>query len=335
MSNVLLTNTCNRRCSFCFAGSRVNIRKSKSNGDLYMAREKVRWIMRFMAASGEMQLRLLGGEPTLHPEFMEIVEEALEKGFHVHVFTNGIMKKEIADFLGNLPPEKFSLLCNISPQVKDSESKVKKRNYALRKLGEKAQVGMTLTEPEFDLSTLIDTIKAYGLRKRIRIGIAQPIVGRDNAYLHPSDYRRTGKAIVDAARQCIEKEILLGFDCGLTLCMFDDAEIGFLMRNTEGFVIRCSPILDIGSNLDVWHCFPLSEVLNSSMTRFSHRNEIVAFYNRIMNPYRALGCKPECLRCAHLHRGQCSGGCLAHAMKTLNRVPDRQAHAAMDEHGSN
>lgn len=330
MANILLTNTCNRNCSFCFAGSRVNVRKGAADDNRHMSREKLRRIMGFLSSSGDMQLRLLGGEPTLHPEVIEIVQEALEKGFYVHVFSNGIMKKDTADYFASLPSDKFSLLCNISPQVKDSESKVRKREYAMSKLGEKAQVGMTLTEPDFDVSPLIQAIEEFGLRKRIRIGIAQPIVGRDNTFLHPSDYRKTGKAIVDAARQCLEKDILMGFDCGLTLCMFDEAEIGYLMKNTEGFVVRCGPILDIGSNLDVWHCFPLSEVLNTKLERFANRNAIVSFYSRIMNPYRALGCKPECMRCVHLHRGQCSGGCLAHAMRSLNQLPDRNAHSALE-----
>jgi organic radical activating enzyme len=327
MTNILLTNTCNRRCNFCFAGSRVNVGKGLENDDRYMDRDKLRTIMRFLATSGDRQLRLLGGEPTLHPEFIDIVQEALDDGFHVHVFSNGIMKKQIADYLGGLDNDRISFLCNISPQVKDSESKIKKRNYALRQLGEKAQVGMTLTEPQFDLTPLFDAIETYGLRKRIRIGIAQPIVGRENDYLPPADYRATGKAIVAAARQCIQRDILIGFDCGLTLCMFDETEIGYLMKNTEGFVVRCGPILDIGSNLAIWHCFPLSEVLNTQLDYFANRNDIVGHYNKLMNPYRSLGCKPECLRCIHLHRGQCSGGCLAHAMKTLNRLPGKIAPA--------
>lgn len=325
MANILLTNICNRQCNFCFAGSRINIAKGEKNNDLYMSRDKLRHIMQFQQRSGDRQLRLLGGEPTLHPEFISIVEEALAKKFHVHIFTNGIMKKGIADFLGGLPAEHISLLCNISPQVKDTESKIKKRDYALHRLGEKAQVGMTLTEPEFDLTLLFEAIDTFGLRKHIRIGIAQPIVGRDNDFLSPADYRQTGKAIVDAARQCIEKDILIGFDCGLTLCMFDETEIGYLMKNTEGFIVRCGPILDIGSNLDVWHCFPLSEVLNVEMDAFENRNEMVEFYNKITKPYRTLGCMPECIQCVHLRRGQCSGGCLAHAMRTLNPIPGKQA----------
>jgi len=297
-----------------------------------MPRENIRKVMKFLSLSGDRQLRLLGGEPTLHPEFIEIVEEALANGFFVHVFTNGIMKKEIADFLRKIPDNSISMLCNVSPQATDSDRKIEMRNYALHRLGKIIQVGMTLTSPQFDYRYLIDYIKKYELRKRIRIGIAQPIVGKENEFLKPSEYREAGKAIVQMVKACIKEDILVGFDCGLTLCMFNEEEIGILMKCSEGFVVRCSPILDIGQELDIWHCFPLSEVLISKVEYFSNRNDAVKFYNDLVKPYRALGCMPECLRCNYLLRGQCSGGCLAHAMNSLNRLPPHYAKAEFETH---
>ena len=114
--------------------------------------------------------------------------------------------------------------------------------------------------------------------------------------------------------------------------MFNEEEIGILMKCSEGFVVRCSPILDIGQELDIWHCFPLSEVLISKVEYFSNRNDAVKFYNDLVKPYRALGCMPEFLRCNYLLRGQCSGGCLAHAMNSLNRLPPHYAKAEFETH---
>lgn len=324
MANLLITDRCNRRCSFCFAQSRVG-RKERGKTPSNMSREKIRKVMKFQLNSGDPQLRLLGGEPTLHPEFIEIVEEALGNEFFVHVFTNGIMKKEIAEFLSKIPDNRITMLCNVSPQANDSERKIAMRNYALRQFGKVVQVGITLTSPQFDYKYLINYIKKYKLKKRIRIGIAQPIVGKDNEFLKTSEYRETGRAIIQMVKECIKEDILVGFDCGLTLCMFNEEEIGILMKCSEGFVMNCSPILDIGKELDVWHCFPLSEVFVSQLDYFEKRNDAVKFYNDLVKPYRALGCMPECIRCKYLRRGQCTGGCLAHAINSLNRLPQRQA----------
>lgn len=322
MANILVTDRCNRRCSFCFARSRINGRDGKK-GASHMSRDNISKVIRFLSVSGDRQLRLLGGEPTLHPEFIEIVEEGLSNDFHVHIFSNGMMKPEIAEFLGKIPDNKISLLCNVSPQAKDSDRKIEKREYALQCLGKIAQVGMTVTSPRFEYRFLVDMIKMFGLRKRIRIGIAQPIVGRKNEFLKPSDYRETGRAIVQMVKDCVKEDVLVGFDCGLTLCMFNEEEIGTLMKSSEGFAVRCRPILDIGPALDVWHCFPLSEVLITDLINFPNRNATVKFYSDLVKPYRVLGCMPECFRCDFLRRGQCSGGCLAHAMNSLNRLPQR------------
>ena len=324
MANILITNRCNRKCPFCFAGLRVNIKGKKSPN--YMSRDDLRKVMDFMERSDDPQLRLLGGEPTLHPDFIDIVKEALTRDFHVHVFTNGIMSKEKADFLSGIPDEKLSVLVNVAHGEIDTENHRKRKKYALERLGIKAQVGITVTSPEFEYQYLIDMIKEFGLRKHVRVGIAQPIVGCGNTYLEPRQYREAGRGIMKMARSCIAEEILIGFDCGMTLCMFDEEEIGFLMKNTEGFVMRCDPIIDVGTDLDVWNCFPLSNVLVSHLDRFETRGKANKTYQKVIAPYRVLGCMPACFSCKHLKRKQCTGGCLAHAMNSLNKLPPEEVY---------
>jgi cyclic pyranopterin phosphate synthase len=324
MANILITNHCLRNCTFCFARSRLG-QGQKVEEAMFMSRADLRKIMDFLGRSGERNLRLLGGEPTLHPEFIEMVSEALERDFHVHLFTNAMMPKAVADFLGDLPQERISLLCNVSPQAKVSAAEQEKVHYALSRLGQRAQVGITLTSPDFQYDFLLDYIQQYNLRKRIRIGIAQPIVGTENAYLQTADYREAGRSIVAMAQECIKKDILIGFDCGMTLCMFSTEEIGILATCSEGFNAVCQPIVDVGPNLEIWHCFPLSEVLNSRLENFVNRTEIGRFYQKKVSRYKTFGCMDKCLTCPYLRRGQCTGGCLAHAMNALNKKPPREA----------
>lgn len=288
-----------------------------------MSKRKIMQIMDFLENTGEDQLRLLGGEPTLHPEFMDIVNTALARNFHVHLFSNCMMPKKVADFLADLPDEKLSVLVNVSPQAKDTQNQKKMVFNALERLGPKATAGITLTSPDFEYSFLIDLINRFKLRRRIRVGVAQPIVGGSNEYLKPEHYRETGNQIVKMALECAEQDILIGFDCGLTLCMFSEAEIGVLSKNSEGFKIMCQPIIDIGPELDVWHCFPLAEILNTRLDMFKTRNHIVRFYDKRLAPYRSFGCRPECKECIHLERGICNGGCLAHAINSFNRTPPK------------
>lgn len=327
MANLLITNKCNRKCSFCFAKKRLN-RSQSTPGAGNMSLQNISQVLDFLESSDEYNMRLLGGEPTLHPDFIKIVKQALNRDFLVHVFTNGVMFKEVADFLGSLSSNQLSVLCNVSPQAKDSKKMNDMKFYAFEKLGSKLNLGITITSPEFEYDYLINLIKRFKLRKSIRIGIAQPLIGEDNEYLPPAKYRDTGTFLAQMATKCIEEDILIGFDCGLTLCMFSEEEIGLLAKCSEGFSPLCRPIIDIGPELDVWHCFPLSEVLNTHLNNFTTHSRIVNFYNKITNPFRSIGCKPECLRCDYLRRNQCTGGCLAHAMNSLNRIPPKFARDA-------
>lgn len=326
MGNLLVTANCNRNCTFCFARERTSELAMGSGAN--MSREDIRGVMDFQDRSGQKSLKLLGGEPTMHPDFMEIVEEGLARGFHVHIFTNGMMSKKKADFLGSIPKEQLSVLANISPQAADTGRQVAMRIYALEAIGNRAALGITITDPEFEYEFLIDHIDRFGLEKTIRVGIAQPIVGQDNECLAPENYARVGAGIVKMAEACVKHDILIGFDCGMTLCMFSEEQHGKIATCTSGFKSVCDPIIDIGPNMDVWSCFPLSGVLNTRLDKFERRGDIVAFYNGLLRPYRSLGCMPECLRCEFKRRRQCFGGCLAHAMKALNKQPPRWAEEA-------
>lgn len=325
MTNILITNDCPRNCTFCFAKSRLG---GRSEGDImqFMSRADLRKVMDFLERSGEMNLRLLGGEPTRHPEFKEMVQEAIDRDFQVQIFSNLMMPQETADFLAS--PNiinRIAFLANVSLQPDDEPADKEKVAYALEKIGTRVHVGITITSPEFEYDYLIRMIDQYKLKRRIRIGIAQPIVGEKNSYLAPQEYRKAGKAIVAMAEECVKHDILIGFDCGMTLCMFSEQELGKLQLKSEGLRIVCEPIIDFGPELDIWHCFPLSEIWNSHLQGFKNRNEIVRFYREKVARYKTFGCREECLSCIYLKRGQCHGGCLAHALNSLNKLPPRKA----------
>jgi radical SAM protein with 4Fe4S-binding SPASM domain len=324
MANLLITNRCNRKCSFCFAQKRLS-RGSPTAEAVHMSRQDIQSIIEFLKRSGDRQLRLLGGEPTLHPEFTDIVTEGIAEDFHVHVFSNGMMPQETADFLSQFSSDQLSLLCNVSPQARDSQKQIKQLEYTLERLGPKLALGITLTAPEFEIDPLVRMIKRFKLRNHIRIGLAEPIVGADNDFLPLTLYRETGRMVAQLAQECFKENILIGLDCGFTLCMSNDEEIGLLTKQSEGFKTVCQPIIDIGPNMDIWHCFPLSEVLNTRMDFFRNRRELVEYYKNVTHPYRGIGTIPECRTCRHLHLGLCTGGCLAHTINSFNRKPPKDA----------
>ena len=88
LANVDLTNRCNLTCPVCFANA-------NASGYLYEpSLEQVRKMLQALRNERPVACRVVqfsGGEPTMHPRFLEILRMAEEMGFsHLQAATNGI-----------------------------------------------------------------------------------------------------------------------------------------------------------------------------------------------------------------------------------------------------
>src|SRR4026207_561764 len=78
---------CNNRCVFCSSGqlTQMKIARPVPLEPIIEALEEAR-------AAGAVPLTFLGGEPTSHKRFLEILAKAVALGFeHIVIFTNGVM----------------------------------------------------------------------------------------------------------------------------------------------------------------------------------------------------------------------------------------------------
>lgn len=83
---IQLGHMCNNRCVFCVSGQRTEMREAfPIDGDPVIER------LRTARASGIEKVTLLGGEPTIQPDFLRIVRAAVEMSFReIVIFTNGV-----------------------------------------------------------------------------------------------------------------------------------------------------------------------------------------------------------------------------------------------------
>ena len=83
----------------------------------------------FLTRSGSTDLKLLGGEPTTHPEFPRFVEAGLRRGLTVTVFTNGLWSAKVRAFVEQCADPAFQFLFNVnepglqSPQETASQAR--------------------------------------------------------------------------------------------------------------------------------------------------------------------------------------------------------------------
>lgn len=83
---IQLGHMCNNRCVFCVSGQRTALREA-----FPLPAAPVLERLREARAMGIAKVTLLGGEPTLQPEFMDVIRGAVALGYEeIVVFTNGV-----------------------------------------------------------------------------------------------------------------------------------------------------------------------------------------------------------------------------------------------------
>ncbi len=86
-----ITRYCNLECPTCF------IKAGKDGA--HIPTDAIMDVAEFMGRNGLIEVRLTGGEPSLHPEFFDILHKFQEEGVYVSVATNGIVSQRTLDSL--------------------------------------------------------------------------------------------------------------------------------------------------------------------------------------------------------------------------------------------
>lgn len=77
-----ITGSCQLHCGHCYADS------SPAGTHGQMTTTDWRRVIGEVAALGAGRVQFIGGEPTMHPDFLELVEHALDQGLRVEVYSN-------------------------------------------------------------------------------------------------------------------------------------------------------------------------------------------------------------------------------------------------------
>jgi hypothetical protein len=265
----------------------------------------------YLKRNGERGVGIIGGEPTLHPDFFDLLDYTMEKGMQVQLFTNGIMNMKTVQGLAAYNSEKLGILLNLNDADFYSPGRLSRIKSTFQSLNEKISLGYTIYKHDFSLDFHREMILEYGLNKRIRIGLAAPIGGdKTGDFFSGSDSLKLGRAITDIIIILEKSDILVNLDCGFCLCMFTTEQLGIMTQKSAGFSSKCEPIIDIDTELNMHHCFPLTGLLEKPMKKYPDLRELKRYYSTKLEGLKVFGNEGECLNCKYLKRRQCRGWCL-------------------------
>lgn len=282
---VFLTDTCNASCPNCLNS---NLRKNKSFIDV----SRYNAMCNYFRDNGIERMRLMGGEPTLHPEFLNIVETSKKYFNRITIFTNG-KSDSIKDVILR---DSDAINFNFSFAKYITEEKLVACGKGKRVLS------IILTQSTSTENTINDISRIRHYYKNIAVSLSF------DCRLNIFKYRRKLLEVFYIIHDyCIENQIEIVIDHALPLCFLYGSHIptpnGFSLCKPD-----CYGVVD--SNYNVRPCN-----LSSDATLPLFQDEKIIPFQLIENFFLLEHYKTQvkvlekiCSNCP-LYSKHCNGGC--------------------------
>ena len=234
--NISITNYCNRNCSFCFQEGWYRTNKNNAS---YMNLDMIEKILNWYTGN---HLSLMGGEPLVHPQILEIVDLCQNYKKGLTILTN-LSNKKIAKNLLDKGVKKWLVNAssmNWNKNIEDAFSLFKNKDLS---------VAFTLEPKEKNVDIVNKIIKISNITENenlsVRISPMTPSIHEYN-----ENYNYTNDIIFIMSSVLEKVNANFSFDCKINLCEIDQELIENLKKFPVNFTHRdneceISPPFDI------------------------------------------------------------------------------------------
>lgn len=263
----------------------------------------------FLKRSGCMELRLGGGEPTIHPRLKDFIDLGLSSGFKVLLFTNGLFDEKIGRALYSRKRH-INYLWNInhpSSYVQSDWTRLK-NNLKQLAFNDNSNFGINIYKTTQDLSYLYDLCKEFRPHQ-LRYVFAHRMGNGSEVTIEPRHLHKIITRIAEFIPRIGELGITAHFDCGFIPCVWIDV-LGVLVKYGASFR-RCDLCPVVDTELNVSHCFCAYEHRERrSLRHFKELKDVYIFLKKVKDSYRDLYLFRRCKNCVSLKLDACDEGCL-------------------------
>jgi len=316
MANIAITSDCNLNCPYCFTQEAY---QSGNDSTGHMTEEIFEQALAFIQRSDIKQVRILGGEPTIHPQFIGFMEKALQTGLPVRLFSNGLIPEKALDYLTDVQNDRLGIILNITRLMDESAALQPGLKKTFTMLHSKIILGLNIYKPDIHMEQMLRLIQKFGLDKRVRLGLAHPSIGYKNQYLSPGHYPAVGQDILRFAQEAKQQSVKIHLDCGFVPCMFGEEEFTGLGLEPD-LGNHCEPIPDILPDGSMVPCYPLSGLAKVQPDTSSSVGSARDFFKKTIPEYDCTGIYKTCSLCEYKKKALCTGGCTAHKNLRFNSL---------------
>ncbi len=324
MANIFLTNKCNLKCPYCFANEFTGKEISEISYENFIK------AVDFIKQDSTSVIGLIGGEPTLHSKFSELLDTLINDEFitQIIIYTNGLT---IDKYIAQLKNYKISLLINCnSPKNLGERYNILKSNILLLKENDiNFTLGINIYSSYEDYNYIFDLLK-IGEKHNLRFSTSFTNDYKENTSNVLNDLYSKKDVLITFLQECLKNNIVPKNDCNsLPDCIYTNADRSLLLKlelsgkeyNFQGPIIsckKCSPVIDIFPDLTAARCFGLSNAERVKISKFKSLYSLKSYFvNKIDIYTNVLYLGKNCENCKIRLIDKC-GVCLTYKIKKVN-----------------
>ena len=267
--------------------------------------------------SPELYIRIMGGEPTLHPEFFRLLDIVYAYQKVPIIFSNFLFNSDIKNGIISLIKEnkQIKFLVNIA-EITDVDTLINNYKCIYNELRKRNRTdalscGVTINSlaDEFPNVSYIESLIKLGLNvESLRFCMMAPNTIVNKIADIKGNYK-IGDTLKELCNFCNEHHLEKTIPEEIYPCTFSNIDDFYFVKQQRSSeeVLPCyiQPPLDVFPDGTVSFCFPLKEKTNMKITDFDHMKiDVIRNYNKIKT------ISPTCTSCKY-YKIHCNGACPA------------------------
>lgn len=314
-----IINKCNQKCSWCFEGA------WKSGTTQIMSLKNIRRLMEWKDWEDGFTpvVFILGGEPTLHPQLLDIFDLITEYNHRISkmLLTNLTCDNALLEELLNKKAVIFANIDQFEPDnnVKNQSKILSNLNYLNTKTDRNFQynISATVSSLEKDFTFLYEILKS-GKDKIYNLRLAPSCIGFEfkNQFQKSFGDEYFNK-VFEVLTEClkIKPDLHLSTECAINGCMIN-GELFTKLKNI-GYNLRYScgepePNADILPEMSSHWCFAMKGIPELSINNVFDYANYNSMIDALSKKYREFSKKyTHCCNIGNCGYEQCKGPCAA------------------------
>ncbi len=302
--NLMITNYCNLHCPYCFAQEEMNSKAAQA-----VTMENFIKYLNFLRDNNEYEVRLIGGEPSLHPELEKLIDKVIEYNCfeQILIFTNLSFDHSVARLLVEKSKDiAIDLLPNINdldlilPNLKAKT--IDNLEYLSQNLPSFNRLSINIYSPNQELKKWEEIICRYNIRT-IRWTIVAPNYEITEDFDFYNYFHQFQPLLIEMANWGLKYGVILNCDCAnFPFCCLDDWALSYIEKIQKSFFgvfSTCEHIVgDIAPDLSTRECFVSTDKNQVKLTDFESFEQFNKYYQQVRSErFKNKIAREECLSC--------------------------------------